>query len=59
MDLADLAAKPRTAEVVNEATDRIMAAITHELEQIRGEDAPPERYDMRVHGDRFKKRKSA
>jgi 1-acyl-sn-glycerol-3-phosphate acyltransferase len=59
VDLADLAAKPRTAEVVNEATDRIMAAITHELEQIRGEDAPPERYDMRVHGDRFKKRKSA
>jgi 1-acyl-sn-glycerol-3-phosphate acyltransferase len=59
VELADLATKPRTAEVVNEATDRIMAAITHELEQIRGEDAPPERYDMRVHGDRFKKRKSA
>ena len=60
VDLTDLAAKqPRTTEVVAEATDRIMSAITHELEQIRGAAAPPERYDMRVHGDRFKKRKSA
>ncbi|NYJ00730.1 1-acyl-sn-glycerol-3-phosphate acyltransferase [Nocardioides thalensis] len=55
VDLADLAAKPRTAEVVNEATERIMAAITRQLEEIRGEQAPAERYDMRVHGDRFKK----
>jgi len=58
VELADLAAKqPRSAEVVNEATDRIMAAITHQLELVRGEEAPDERYDMRVHGDRFKDRK--
>jgi 1-acyl-sn-glycerol-3-phosphate acyltransferase len=60
VDLTDLAAKePRTAGVVNEASDRIMAAITHELEQIRGAHAPDERYDMRIHGDRFKNRKNA
>ncbi len=60
VDVTDLAAKqPRTAEVVNEATDRIMAAITHQLELIRGADAPDERYDMRVHGDRFRNRKEA
>ena len=58
VDLSDLAAiEPRTSEVVTEATDRIMAAITHQLELVRGEKAPEERYDMRVHGDRFKKRK--
>lgn len=55
VDLADLTAKPRTIEVVNEATDRILTAITRQLELIRGEQAPAERYDMRVHGDRFKK----
>lgn len=60
VELADLAAKePRTADVVNEATDRIMAAITHQVELIRGEEAPGERYDMRIHGDRFKDRKKA
>jgi 1-acyl-sn-glycerol-3-phosphate acyltransferase len=57
--LDDLRAKPRNAEVVNEATDRIMAAITEQLELIRGEQAPAERYDMRIHGDRFKKRKAS
>lgn len=60
VELSDLAAKePRTPEVINEATDRIMAAITHQLELIRGERAPAERYDMRVHGDRFKKKKAS
>ena len=60
VDLSDLTAKePRTAEVINEATDRIMAAITHQLELIRGQEAPAERYDMRIHGDRFKDRKKA
>ena len=41
--------------MLHEATDRIMAAITHEVEQIRGDEAPAERYDMRVHGDRVKR----
>jgi 1-acyl-sn-glycerol-3-phosphate acyltransferase len=60
VDLSNLAAKePRTAEVITEATDRIMAAITHQLELIRGQEAPAERYDMRIHGDRFKDRKKA
>jgi len=58
VELADLAAKqPRTAELINEATDRIMEAITHQLELVRGLEAPDERYDMRIHGDRFKDRK--
>jgi 1-acyl-sn-glycerol-3-phosphate acyltransferase len=60
VELADLAARePRTTEVISEATDRIMAAITHQVELIRGEQAPDERYDMRIHGDRFKDRKKA
>lgn len=58
VDLSDLYDKERTPEVVREATDRIMAAITRQVELIRGEQAPEERYDMRVHGDRFKKKKA-
>jgi 1-acyl-sn-glycerol-3-phosphate acyltransferase len=54
--LDDLRARERTTEVVNEASERILAAITRELELIRGEQAPAERYDMRVQGDRFKKK---
>jgi hypothetical protein len=30
-----------------------MAAITVLVEEIRGEQAPPERYDMRARGDRL------
>ncbi len=60
VELSDLAAwTPRPRVFFAEATDRILAAITHEVEQIRGRQAPEERYDMRVHGDRFKDRKSA
>ncbi|MEQ6903492.1 lysophospholipid acyltransferase family protein [Nocardioides sp. YIM 152588] len=55
VDLSDLVDRERDASVVNEATDRIMAAITHQLELIRGQEAPVERYDMRVQGDRFKR----
>jgi len=55
VDLSDLAAKERTHEVIEEATERIMDAITAELEQIRGEKAPAHRWDMKVDGDRFKK----
>ena len=55
VDLADLAAKERTPEVVAEATERIMDAITAELEGIRGEKAPAHRWDMKVDGDRFAK----
>lgn len=59
VELTDLRALPLTAAVVAEAAERILAAITHELEIVRGEQAPAERYDMAVHGDRFKKSKNA
>ncbi len=59
VQLDDLRAKERTIAVVNEATERILAAITRELELVRGESAPAERYDMAVHGDRFKRKKAS
>lgn len=52
VELADLVARPRTAEVVREATDRIMVAITALVEDVRGETAPAERYDMGRSGAR-------
>ncbi len=52
IDLADLVAKPRTAAVIQEATDRIMAAITHLVEDVRGATAPAERFDMKKQGIR-------
>lgn len=58
VELDDLRAQPPSHAVIIEATDRIMAAITHQVELVRGEQAPPERYDMAVHGDRFKKKKA-
>lgn len=39
------------AEVARQATDRIMAAITGQLEEIRGEAAPAQRYDSRQAGE--------
>ncbi len=48
--LEDLYDRPMTAQVLQEATDRIMAAITGVLEDLRGEQAPTERYDPRRHG---------
>ena len=45
-------AKPRTPEVINEATDRIMAALTALVEELRGEKAPAERFDPRKMGVR-------
>lgn len=52
VDLSDLVDQPRTLAVIQQATDRIMAAITVLLEEIRGEKAPPERFDMRKAGVR-------
>jgi 1-acyl-sn-glycerol-3-phosphate acyltransferase len=46
-DLVDL---PRTQQVINTATDRIMAAIVELVEQLRGEQAPPQRFDPRKAG---------
>jgi 1-acyl-sn-glycerol-3-phosphate acyltransferase len=50
VDLADLVDRPRTAEVLAAATSRIMAAITAIVEEIRGEEAPAERFDPRKAG---------
>jgi len=50
IDLSDLAAQEHTAAVVTAATDRIMAAITALVEEVRGETAPAERFDPRTAG---------
>ena len=50
VDLSDLADHPVTAEVLREATDRIMAAITALVEDLRGETAPAVRFDPRASG---------
>lgn len=50
VDLADLQGSPLTNEVLHEATDRIMAAITRLVEDLRGAKAPAERFDPRVAG---------
>lgn len=50
--LEDLRAQQPTPEVLREATDRIMDAITRELEDIRGEKAPTERFDPKARGVR-------
>lgn len=55
VDLEDLRVRGLTADVVHEAADRILAAITAQLEEVRGERAPAQRYDMRVLGDPYGK----
>ena len=50
VDLSDLYDQPVTGALLRQATDRIMAAITTELETIRGAEAPAERFDSRKHG---------
>ncbi len=50
VDLSDLLDVPGNSEVTAEATRRIMNAITELVSEIRGEDPPVERYDMRVSG---------
>lgn len=53
VDLDDLRGKEITPEVLQEATERIMDAITALLEDIRGERAPDERFDPRRAGVRL------
>ncbi len=50
VDLDDLRSRPLTPEVLREATERIMDAITRELENIRREQAPVVRFDARSVG---------
>ena len=48
--LDDLRAMPRTTDVINQATARIMEALTHLVEDLRGKKAPAERFDPRKKG---------
>ncbi|CAN5411085.1 lysophospholipid acyltransferase family protein [soil metagenome] len=50
VDLSDLVGAPRTTAVLAQATDRIMSAITSIVEELRGETAPAERFDMKKTG---------
>jgi 1-acyl-sn-glycerol-3-phosphate acyltransferase len=52
VDLEDLRGEPLTPEVLREATDRIMAAITSLLEDVRGAQAPAVRFDPKAAGVR-------
>jgi 1-acyl-sn-glycerol-3-phosphate acyltransferase len=50
VDLSDLSGRPITNEVLHEATDRIMAAITGLVADLRGGTPPIERFDPRTAG---------
>jgi 1-acyl-sn-glycerol-3-phosphate acyltransferase len=50
VDLSDLMGKPVTNEVLRQATDRIMAAITVLVEDLRGDKAPTVRFDPKASG---------
>jgi 1-acyl-sn-glycerol-3-phosphate acyltransferase len=52
VDLDDLRGQPQTTAVLLEATDRIMAAVTELVADLRGETAPAERFDPRAAGVR-------
>ncbi|TQL03728.1 1-acyl-sn-glycerol-3-phosphate acyltransferase [Cellulomonas sp. SLBN-39] len=47
VDLDDLYDRPQDAATLREATERVMAAITTLLEEVRAERAPAQRFDMR------------
>ncbi|MEJ1087684.1 lysophospholipid acyltransferase family protein [Microbacterium sp. Mu-80] len=50
VDLSDLKGRAGEPGVLIEATDRLMAAITALLEELRGEQAPAERWNPAQHG---------
>ena len=50
VDLSDLMGREPTAEVLRVATDRIMAAITALLAELRDETAPENRVDRHLSG---------
>lgn len=50
VDLSDLKDRPTDPAAIVEATERLMAAITALLEDIRAEKAPPTRWDPSSHG---------
>ncbi|MGH3348581.1 MAG: lysophospholipid acyltransferase family protein [Nocardioides sp.] len=52
VELADLLTEPRSTATINAATARIMAALVALVEELRGEQAPAERFDPRKAGVR-------
>lgn len=50
VDLGDLAGHPLSADVLREATKRLLDTITALLEEIRGEEAPQVRFDPKAAG---------
>lgn len=52
VDLSDLAGRASEPAALNEATDRLMAAITALLEQLRDETAPEKRWNPGEHGQK-------
>lgn len=50
VDLTPWRGRPITHELLAEATEAVMADITRLLEQLRGEQAPRERWDPSMHG---------
>ena len=48
VDLSAYVGQEPTGEVLRDATEAVMQAITTELETLRGEQAPPVRYDFRA-----------
>ena len=50
VDLTDLYDRPLDSATLHEATDRILDAITRQLEELRGEKAPAVRFDSRIAG---------
>ncbi|MDQ1616189.1 MAG: hypothetical protein QOJ60_2128 [Actinomycetota bacterium] len=50
VDLSEFYDRPVTAPLLREATSRIISALTTQLEQMRGESAPAERFDPRRAG---------
>lgn len=50
VDLSDLRDKPLTRTVLDEATNRIMDALTEQVATLRGETPPPTRWDPSEHG---------
>jgi hypothetical protein len=50
VDFDEFSGQPVDNENLRAATEKIMTAITEQLEKIRGEQAPAERFDMRRAG---------
>lgn len=50
LDLSEFQGKPLDQATLSAATEKLMNAITALLEQLRGEQAPPERWDPSKHG---------